>query len=192
MVTVMLEDMETRYGVLTPIMRMATLLDPRFKGLKFCHAEVTRNAAWIDLAKYASRVLPEESVTAVAPETQVMEADFDLFGMMYQDAAPDTIGMDPFTVECHEYISYPEAPRDKDPLDWWKVNEPTFPILAKLARRLLALPASSAPSERVFSKVNEVVNKRRNRLEPSTSEKIVFLQRALPWISSGALHKVSP
>ena len=64
-------------------------------------------------------------------------------------------------------------------LHWWKVNAATFPVLAKLAR-ILALPASSAPSERVFSKVQEVVDKRRNRMEAATSEKLIFLQRAIP------------
>ena len=36
-------------------------------------------------------------------------------------------------------------------LHWWKATEAHLPKLAKVARRILAIPASSAPSERIFS-----------------------------------------
>ena len=39
-----------------------------------------------------------------------------------------------------------------DPLAWWKMYDGQFPPIAKLARKYLAIPASSAPSERVFSR----------------------------------------
>jgi hypothetical protein len=39
----------------------------------------------------------------------------------------------------------------EDPLKWWAENRGTFPLLAQVARRLLAIPASSAPAEyRIF------------------------------------------
>ena len=43
-------------------------------------------------------------------------------------------------------------PKD-DPMKWWKENQSSSPTLAQVARRVLAIPASSAPSERVFSKM---------------------------------------
>ena len=36
-------------------------------------------------------------------------------------------------------------------LDWWKTHETVLPILAKVAKKVLTVPASSAKSERVFS-----------------------------------------
>ena len=39
-----------------------------------------------------------------------------------------------------------------DPLEWWKMHNTQLPTIAKLARKYLAIPASSAPSERVFSR----------------------------------------
>ena len=38
-----------------------------------------------------------------------------------------------------------------DALAWWKMQEKLLPVLSIIARRLLCVPATSAPSERVFS-----------------------------------------
>ena len=56
-----------------------------------------------------------------------------------------------------------------------------FPMLAKLAHRELGKPASSAPSERVFSKAGFVIQARRNRLAPSTVNNILFLHSYLKY-----------
>ncbi len=65
----------------------------------------------------------------------------------------------------------------KDPLQWWQVNGPRFPTAALLARRYLSMPASSAPSEAVFSRMNVVINARRGRTLPERTEKMVMMER---------------
>ena len=47
-----------------------------------------------------------------------------------------------------------------DPLTWWKFHETSFPIISKLARKYLAIPASTAPSERVFSTAKNILQKK--------------------------------
>ena len=49
-----------------------------------------------------------------------------------------------------------------DPLEWWKKKETLMPILAEVARALLCIPGSSVPSERVFSKSGQLLNKRKS------------------------------
>ena len=63
-----------------------------------------------------------------------------------------------------------------DPLDWCRVNAVKFPLLAALARRLLAIPASQAQSERVFSSAGQIVTQTRNRLSSENVELLVALK----------------
>jgi len=45
-----------------------------------------------------------------------------------------------------------------------------------MARRFLAIPATSAPIERVFSIGGNIITKSRNRLSPETVKKSVLLK----------------
>jgi hypothetical protein len=62
-----------------------------------------------------------------------------------------------------------------DPSSWWREQESTYPAHAALARRYLAMPATSAPSERVFSTGGRVLEKRRAALSPKCVEAIVLV-----------------
>ena len=61
---------------------------------------------------------------------------------------------------------------------WWRVKSADFPHLAILARRVLAIPATQAESERLFSCAGNIVTKTRNRLAPSTVELLVLLRHS--------------
>ena len=67
-----------------------------------------------------------------------------------------------------------------NPLDWWRGNEHRFPLLASVALRVLAIPASSVPSERVFSAAGLTIAKDGARLDPENANELVFLHEALP------------
>ena len=49
-------------------------------------------------------------------------------------------------------------------LGWWRLHESEHPLVAQVARRLLSLQASSAASERSFSKGGLIVSKKRHCL----------------------------
>lgn len=70
-----------------------------------------------------------------------------------------------------------EELQDSDGLSWWRdpANQSKFPTMTRLARRYLAIPASSAPSERVFSKYGAIWEKRRGNLNPETANDTIFL-----------------
>lgn len=51
-----------------------------------------------------------------------------------------------------------------------------MPILSKLAKLYLSIPASSASSERAFSRLNLTVTDSRNRLDPETIVELISYQ----------------
>ena len=65
---------------------------------------------------------------------------------------------------------------NENPLKWWARNAHKYPLIANVARNVLAVPASSGPSERVFSQSGLVMTQRRNRLKPERLETLMFLK----------------
>ena len=63
-----------------------------------------------------------------------------------------------------------------DPLDWWKQHENKYPTVAALAEKFLCIPASSAPSERIWSRTSQVVSIRRACLGEDVASGIVFVK----------------
>lgn len=73
----------------------------------------------------------------------------------------------------------------KDDLEWWCRLQFSFPSLARLAVKFLAIPPSSAASERVFSMAGNIVTKKCNRLGDDSIDALVFLNgsHGLAWSS---------
>ena len=63
----------------------------------------------------------------------------------------------PIEKEVKKFESLPEASKDDDILKWWKFYSEGLPILSSVARAILAIPASSANSERMFSTSRNMV-----------------------------------
>jgi hypothetical protein len=78
--------------------------------------------------------------------------------------------------EIDKYLEINEEGRETDPLEWWKLYEKKFPILASIARKYLGICATSVPSKRLFSDVgNNITNKRIN-IDPNLVEQMLFLK----------------
>ena len=70
--------------------------------------------------------------------------------------------------------------REKDPLDWWtEIGKNLYPNLKGLVGKYLVIPATSVPSERIFSKSGQVLNNKRTLLKPNVVNKVVFLNSNL-------------
>jgi len=67
------------------------------------------------------------------------------------------------------------------PLEWWKEHESQYPTLAKLAKIYLAIQATSAPSERVFSVANRVFGKYRCGLDPLMAGMLLYVSEIKEW-----------
>ncbi|KAL6631066.1 hypothetical protein ACP70R_028406 [Stipagrostis hirtigluma subsp. patula] len=65
---------------------------------------------------------------------------------------------------------------DFDILQYWKMYSTKYPILAQMARDLLAVSASTVASESAFSTGDRVISDYRSRLTSQTVEALIYLQ----------------
>ena len=63
-----------------------------------------------------------------------------------------------------------------DALKYWAANESQSPELAQLTKEFLTIPATSAPSERVWSRAARVIRAKRSRLNPDVTARMMFAQ----------------
>ena len=77
--------------------------------------------------------------------------------------------------EVKVYMSLPSIPAKDDPLVWWRGHASELPHLAKLAKKLLCIPATSVPSERIFSASGYIVSPLRSQLKPEKVNMLTFL-----------------
>jgi hAT family C-terminal dimerisation region len=70
--------------------------------------------------------------------------------------------------ELERYLAADTIDTHADILQWWKQNAQAYPCLARIARDYLAIPATSAPAERVFSGGVDLVPDKRGSLDEET------------------------
>lgn len=94
-------------------------------------------------------------------------------------------GVLPFFKECEGGGRVPA-----NPLAWYESHHALFPAVGKLARRVLCIPATSAPSERLFSVAGQVLTAKRSRLKGAHVAVLVWLRAAWAFFESrGAAQK---
>ncbi len=79
-------------------------------------------------------------------------------------------------LEFRRFLGLKVVDRTQDPMEWWATfGIANFPSLYTTAMKYLIIPASSVPSERVFSVAGEVLSKKRNSLSPESANMIITL-----------------
>jgi hypothetical protein len=167
---------------------LAALLDPRFKKLKFV-TEEQRNTTINNLKQLfqtEQAIVAEESANNPLPNlSEPLTADnsansrsshkvnYLLLGM-YEDSDDDNDISDD---EVSRYLALPKEGRECEPLKWWKSRVTIFPILSRLAMKYLSIPATSVPSERLFSDAGLHLSARRTCLKPELLGSMLFLKR---------------
>jgi hypothetical protein len=160
--------------------------------------------ARVDINRRNQQQGPVVPILPDNPEQQVnnnMNNNDDIFAQITEMAAeeglvPCAVGvaegavevsaMERASAELLLYRREPHLPTKKpdgsftDPLEWWRLKQTQFPLLSKLAVKYLAIPATSAPSERVFSTAGLTIASERAKLDPKGAGDLVFLHDAVP------------
>ncbi|CAG9833257.1 unnamed protein product [Diabrotica balteata] len=180
----LLDTIARRLGILEydKIISKAVFLDPRFKKLAFGNDTNANNAQkWITeeltaiVNENSNAEIQEHQHTSVSDDNK---GDLDIWSHFDHKLAKAKSLSTPtstVTVILRQYLEMPHFERKKNPMEFWKKYKSTFPELYYLAKKYLSIPATSVPSERVFSKSGQLTNLRRNRLSPKNLNQILFL-----------------
>ncbi len=191
---------------------MASFLDPRMKGgvgISLEDRDAIYGSVRTSMIEIAVEVAAPRQVQQNQGEGHVQQHalqpvppdDLDMFDEIYehyldQAVANEVVGggdreeihVDAVDAELTLYKQEPSIKLKHDdgrfncPLTWWREHESKYKLLSILASRLLCIPATSAPSERVFSTAGLTIAKDRARLASDTANELIFLHDALPAI----------
>lgn len=189
--------------------RMAVALDPRVKYMTCFDQREVRDETWADLRsemkdlfmlRYAAPAQTQQSAPsseagaapaaahtfpgneAVNPDAEDWPSDEDTC----HDPSDPTLLILPGRIEGEIKLYKRELQIEPtaDPLAWWRTRASVYPLLAVVARKWLAVPASSAASERLFSKAGLTVTDKRTRLGTEMVGTLVFLNSAWPMLEA--------
>jgi hypothetical protein len=76
-----------------------------------------------------------------------------------------------------------------DVVQWWNGKIYVLPIMYRAWKRLIIITATSAPSEREWSKLNNILTKNRNKLDPSFVSDLMMIKENEQLISD-YMHSV--
>ncbi|XP_039593879.1 zinc finger BED domain-containing protein 4-like [Polypterus senegalus] len=79
--------------------------------------------------------------------------------------------------ETELYRREASIPLSYCPLTWWRENSSKYPLLSPLVKEYLSIPATSVPSERVFSTAGDIVTAQRSQLLPENVDMLIFLKK---------------
>jgi len=85
-----------------------------------------------------------------------------------------------------EVENYSKISQDSgiNPIEWWKMHECIYPCLSKFDFDVLCIPATSVPSEQVFSKAGIIITQRRNRLSDTSIRSLMCLNSMSKYFDS--------
>ena len=156
---------------------LATLLDPRFKDKFFSGNIIRATVKEILVDKMSSLVTTSENAAEELGPSQPKRTCplkstvlLDVILEIITDSNSDTLST---TTEVETFLS--ESLLDYktgNPYTWWGQNKKRFPMLSVLAQRYLCPPATSFPSERLFSAAGNLHDDKRNRILPTLTVKI--------------------
>ena len=167
--------------------RAANYLDPHFKGIhlrKFKYFDTTRDEierGQVDEDDDQKASDQENNMESTGRNNNDVAANEEMsptarLRLELEAIEPRDAKTSKIRAEMAVFEKIEIAPKSSDVLQWWKNHEKSLPLLSKFAKKVLAIPASSGKSERVFSTGGNFVTAKRTRLNPSKVQSLIVLK----------------
>jgi zinc finger BED domain-containing protein 1 (E3 SUMO-protein ligase ZBED1) len=187
LVVTLLEKLNSRFAGYedNEVVTQSALLDPRFKKLSFngysprklqiAIEQLKQKVCQVTIAETETNMTQSRAPTNAENSQSLLWKTFDEQYSVSTVINPTAAGI----IEVDKYLQEPLLNRHEDPLSWWRNHKLLYPRLFILVKKRLCVPATSVPCERLFSKAGMVITERRNRMLPSKSSQVIFLNHNL-------------
>ncbi|GBC25170.2 zinc finger BED domain-containing protein 4-like [Rhizophagus irregularis DAOM 181602=DAOM 197198] len=169
---------------------ISTILDPRYKDLEFLSDDELQTKTEINLQNMYDdlkfELNPNEESLEVPP-TRNQSSEDSIFNVLHRTTSHKRKKK---SNEVDNYLNESiteKADPNINPFEWWNHNRHRFPILSILARKYLSIPATSVPSERLFSDAGNSMTNKQTRLSPKFFQEILFIKRNSKYIDMFSL-----
>lgn len=166
---------------LSPYFSRATLLDPRFKKAAF-GIEENANEAEKSIISEVANILNTINVDNehASYEENVEEQEDNIWEFLQSKVSrvrsSSTVTSDA-TALMRQYLNSPHRDLKSNIFDYWNQHKSVLHPLSDIALKYAIIPATSVPSERIFSKAGQILSARRNRLLPDNLDTLIFLSK---------------
>lgn len=149
--------------------KVACFLDPRYRELSML-TESERNGVLEEIHNLIEKIPdPDPDSTVLPPPAK--KPRYSMFEEHVHDKSEH---------EIQSYIQtadFSKLEKSKHLVEiFWRDNQFRFPKLCLLARKILCVPATSAPTERTFSHAKRTIDPRRTNTKPITLDNLLYLR----------------
>ncbi|KAJ8012541.1 hypothetical protein DPEC_G00043890 [Dallia pectoralis] len=158
----------------------ASFVDPRFKTTYISghHVATIKEKVKTEMVSAVCRESTSESTQSSTSSSEVKKSKRSIGSEATPSTVPTFSLQQTLEAELSSYLS-PVLDSEENPLEWWGKHHVHFPNLSKVAKKYLSIPATSSPSERVFSSGGNIVTCLRSCLKPEKVNMLVFLSKNL-------------
>ncbi|MEE6482546.1 hypothetical protein FKM82_013277 [Ascaphus truei] len=183
------EDLSFKYSdcEVNQVLNLACALDPRFRGLDFLSQPdrvETLHLLRLEASNLA-KVQASESVRStpeplnLRPPAKKVKQDSGIEFLLgdlcsVRNSSASTVNQQA-EQEISSFQTSEASSLCQDPLQWWKMHHTQYPLLARAARKLLAIPATSVPTSWLFTDAGVAVYRKRSALTAEHVDMLVFL-----------------
>ncbi|CAF1285589.1 unnamed protein product [Rotaria sordida] len=123
---------------------------------------------------------PFSSLTSITKSVRLDARDILLREVFDKPPSPSAPERNDADKEFENYLASTlvmEGDENDDILAFWRQHKQTFPLIASIARDILAIPASNTTVERQFSSCKNTVTDKRTKLGSEKMNKLIFLKK---------------